>query len=407
MTQFAIRADTLSKQYMLGEQYSAGGTFYDLLAGIFRLKGTNAIGAGSRKRFDALRGVSFALRPGEVAGVIGRNGAGKSTLLKLLSRITAPTQGRIEVRGRLASLLEVGTGFHPELSGRENIYLNGAILGMTRAEVARKFDEIVAFAEVDKFVDTPVKHYSSGMYVRLAFAVAAHLETDVLLVDEVLAVGDAAFQRKSLGKMSDVAKGGRTVLFVSHNLGAVRNLCTRALLLEGGQLSFDGAVEEGLARYERSFSSGASLADDARFEGTLLEKMRVDRVVCSQEGAVAAVIDPTQAFDLEVRGTALAQFDSLELKLGVFRDGMHIASCYDTANGTGAREGAFVSTFRFPANVFKPGRYMLGLGASAGAGSWLWGSDVAALDFSENRGDRPHDTPPGLISIPYEAGRRQ
>jgi lipopolysaccharide transport system ATP-binding protein len=404
MTQFAIRADGLSKQYMIGEQHGASGTLYDLLAGMFRPKGASG---RARKRFDALRDVSFALRPGEVAGVIGRNGAGKSTLLKLLSRITAPTQGRIEVRGRLASLLEVGTGFHPELSGRENIYLNGAILGMTRAEVSRKFDEIVAFAEVDKFVDTPVKHYSSGMYVRLAFAVAAHLETDVLLVDEVLAVGDAAFQRKSLGKMSDVARGGRTVLFVSHNLGAVRNLCSRALLLESGGLSFDGDVEEGLARYERSFSSGAGLSDDARFEGALLEKVRIDRLGCTQGGQPAAVLDPMHEFELDVRGTALAPLDALELKLCIFRDGAHVASCFDTPVGAGLREGTFVSTFRFGADVFKPGRYTLGLGASAATGSWLWGADVAALDFSENRGERPHDMRPGMISIAYSAERHQ
>ncbi len=188
----------------------------------------------------ALKDVSFEVKQGEVVGIIGRNGAGKSTLLKILSRITAPTEGRVEVFGRVGSLLEVGTGFHPELTGRENIYLNGAILGMHKLEIEYKFDEIVAFAEVEKFIDTPVKHYSSGMYVRLAFAVAAHLEPEILLVDEVLAVGDAAFQRKCLGKMGEVAKGGRTVLFVSHNLGAVRSLCSRVLWLDEGGLSMTG-----------------------------------------------------------------------------------------------------------------------------------------------------------------------
>ena len=184
----------------------------------------------------ALRDVSLDIMPGEVVGIIGRNGAGKCTLLKILSRITEPTTGRVDLYGRVGSLLEVGTGFHPELTGRENIYLNGAILGMKRAEIERKFDEIVAFAEIEKFLDTPVKHYSSGMYVRLAFAVAAHLEPEILLVDEVLAVGDAAFQKKCLGKMGDVARGGRTVLFVSHNMASVESLCTTALLLDGGRL---------------------------------------------------------------------------------------------------------------------------------------------------------------------------
>ncbi len=187
----------------------------------------------SKEDFWALRNVSFEVRRGEVVGIIGRNGAGKSTLLKILSRITDPTEGRVKLRGRVASLLEVGTGFHPELTGRENIYLNGAILGMSRAEIRAKFDEIVSFAEVEKFLDTPVKRYSSGMYVRLAFAVAAHLEPEILLVDEVLAVGDAAFQKKCLGKMEEVSRGGRTILFVSHQMAAVQNLCQSGILLKG------------------------------------------------------------------------------------------------------------------------------------------------------------------------------
>lgn len=193
--------------------------------------------------FWALKDVSFEVQPGEVLGIIGRNGAGKSTLLKVLSRITSPTEGRVEINGRVASLLEVGTGFHPELTGRENVFLNGAILGMTKAEIRSKFDEIITFAEIDKFIDTPVKRYSSGMYVRLAFAVAAHLEPEILIVDEVLAVGDAEFQKKCLGKMSEVANRGRTVLFVSHNMDAVRRLCSRGILLKGGQIQAAGSVD--------------------------------------------------------------------------------------------------------------------------------------------------------------------
>ncbi|MCX8125312.1 MAG: ABC transporter ATP-binding protein, partial [Spirochaetes bacterium] len=197
----------------------------------------------------ALKDVSFEVKRGETVGIIGRNGAGKSTLLKILSRITEPTTGRVILRGRVASLLEVGTGFHPELTGRENIYLNGAILGMSRAEIKRKFDEIVAFAEIEKFLDTPVKRYSSGMYVRLAFAVAAHLEPEILLVDEVLAVGDAAFQKKCLGKMGEVAKEGRTVLFVSHNMVAIENLCQRGIILDEGKMSFAGAIKNVIRKY--------------------------------------------------------------------------------------------------------------------------------------------------------------
>jgi lipopolysaccharide transport system ATP-binding protein len=222
------------------------------------------------EEFWALRDVSFTIQPGEVVGIIGRNGAGKSTLLKILSRITEPTSGKITIRGRVASLLEVGTGFHPELSGRDNIYLNGAILGMRRAEIRKKFDEIVSFAEVEKFLDTPVKRYSSGMYVRLAFAVAAHLEPEILIVDEVLAVGDASFQKKCLGKMQSVARQeGRTILFVSHNTSAVQNLCSRALLLHQGKLLFDGGVADGLQRYltADTASSGLSIHHQTAAEG--------------------------------------------------------------------------------------------------------------------------------------------
>src|SRR5439155_3011894 len=210
------------------------------------------------ERFWALRNISFDVNPGDVIGIIGRNGAGKSTLLKIMSRITDSTDVHIKVRGRLASLLEVGTGFHPELTGRENIFLNGAILGMRKAEIISKFDEIVAFSEIEKFLGTPVKHYSSGMYVRLAFAVAAHLNPEILVVDEVLAVGDMAFQKKCIGKMSDVSRGGRTVLFVSHNLAAVQNLCHRGVVLTHGQLSFNGTAKEAIDFYLHSVSGQGS-----------------------------------------------------------------------------------------------------------------------------------------------------
>lgn len=246
----AIVVENLSKRYVIGHQTQAD-TLRDALSG-----GVRAVWNRLRRQrqtleeFYALRDVSFAVEPGEVVGIIGRNGAGKSTLLKILSRITEPTTGRIALEGRVASLLEVGTGFHPELSGRENIFLNGAILGMSRAEIRQKFDEIVAFSEVEKFLDTPVKRYSSGMYVRLAFAVAAHLEPEILIVDEVLAVGDAQFQKKCLGKMQTVAKnGGRTVLFVSHNLEAIRTICPKGLLLDQGRLVATGEIGGVLGGY--------------------------------------------------------------------------------------------------------------------------------------------------------------
>lgn len=263
MTIPAIKVEGLWKEYALSSAQPSHTTFYDLLSATLRspfraLRGLSGQ-AEQQDKFWALRDVNFEVQPGEVVGIIGRNGAGKSTLLKILSRITAPTKGRIEVRGRLASLLEVGTGFHPELSGRENIFLNGAILGMTRQEVARKFDEIVAFAEIEKFIDTPVKRYSSGMYVRLAFAVAAHLEQDILVVDEVLAVGDAEFQKRCLGKMKEVSGGGRTVLFVSHNTAAIQTLCFNCVLLDHGKVDSAGITNTVIDRYLAQMQTGLGL----------------------------------------------------------------------------------------------------------------------------------------------------
>jgi ABC-type polysaccharide/polyol phosphate transport system ATPase subunit len=248
-----VSVQGLWKEYALGARTASAGSIREAVGNVVaapwrrlkRLRGH----LGDDERFWALRDVSFDIQEGEVVGIIGRNGAGKSTLLKILSRITAPTRGRAEICGRVASLLEVGTGFHPELTGRENIFLNGAILGMRRQEVLRKFDAIVAFAEVERFLDTPVKRYSSGMYVRLAFAVAAHLDPEVLIVDEVLAVGDAAFQARCLGKMGEVAKGGRTILFVSHNMAAVKALCQRGILLDGGIAHRVGSADDVVAEY--------------------------------------------------------------------------------------------------------------------------------------------------------------
>ena len=259
MSDTVIKVENLSKKYIIGHQKQESYTaLRDVMANgaksfarkLFHPfnKSTTQLN-DTTEEFYALSDISFAIKQGDRVGIIGRNGAGKSTLLKILSRITEPSSGRISITGRVASLLEVGTGFHPELTGRENIYLNGAILGMSRIEIKSKFDEIVAFAEVERFLDTPVKRYSSGMYVRLAFAVAAHLEPEILIVDEVLAVGDAQFQKKCLGKMEEVGKEGRTVLFVSHNMAAIRALCSNAIILKDGQVFYKGDVEEAVCRY--------------------------------------------------------------------------------------------------------------------------------------------------------------
>lgn len=253
MSDGVIQVEKLSKSYQIGGKKKREDTLRDSLthafSAPFSVLRRNGKSTSSEQTIWALKDVSFEVKQGDALGIIGRNGAGKSTLLKILSRITDPTEGHVRIHGRVASLLEVGTGFHQELTGRENIYLNGTIIGMKRAEIKRKFDEIVAFAEIDKFVDTPVKHYSSGMYVRLAFAVAAHLEPEILIVDEVLAVGDAEFQKKCLGKMRDVAGEGRTIIFVSHNMAAVRQICSRGIVLDGGQIEFFGAVGESISIY--------------------------------------------------------------------------------------------------------------------------------------------------------------
>jgi lipopolysaccharide transport system ATP-binding protein len=304
---FAIRAEGLSKEYKIGQL--AGG--YDTLRESVVRGASRLIGRAPDievSRFWALQDVSFEVAQGEVMGLIGRNGAGKTTLLRLLGRITEPTRGHADIRGRVGSLLEVGTGFHPELTGRENIFLNAAILGMRRSEVARRFDEIVEFAEVEKFLDTPVKRYSSGMYVRLAFSVAAHLEPEILLVDEVLAVGDAEFQRKCLGRMESLGRAGRTVIFISHNMPLVARLCSRLVLLEGGKLVADGPTEDVISQYLVSQSGSSArrawAPEDA--PGTSAVRLRCVRVINETE-ATTEVVDVSDPLGIEIEFEVLEQ----------------------------------------------------------------------------------------------------
>jgi lipopolysaccharide transport system ATP-binding protein len=298
MSDVAIRIHDLGKKYRIHhqrrERYVAlRDVIADRVRNVFRADNHTP---AATEDFWALKSVSFDVERGEVIGIIGRNGAGKSTLLKVISRITEPSEGRIELVGRVASMLEVGTGFHPELTGRENIFLNGAILGMRRAEIKRRFDEIVAFAGVEEFLDTPVKRFSSGMYVRLAFAVAAHLETEILIVDEVLAVGDAEFQKKCLGKMSEVARGGRTVLFVSHNMGAIRRLTQRCILLEKGQVRIDAPVQDAIEQYLKQTSEGVADGIFIRDQPRPADRpFYVDRVTTRREPGS----DPASHFDCD------------------------------------------------------------------------------------------------------------
>jgi lipopolysaccharide transport system ATP-binding protein len=305
MSNYAIRVENLSKRYRIGKAVTNAGnnrSLFKLLRSPFNYLTTTLKQASDDEILWALRDVSFEVEPGEVIGIIGKNGAGKSTLLKILSRITEPTSGRAIINGRVGSLLEVGTGFHPELTGRENIYLSGAILGMKRDEIARKFDEIVEFSETGRFLDTPVKRYSSGMYVRLAFAVAAHLEPEVLLVDEVLAVGDAAFQKKCLGKMGDVATAGRTVLFVSHNMVAIQNLCRRAVWIKDGQVQRIGETNAVVSDYLAS--SFVPLSEQSWIEPNLApgnERVRLYRVAVQPvDGNVDDAITMDKPLKVEV-----------------------------------------------------------------------------------------------------------
>jgi lipopolysaccharide transport system ATP-binding protein len=375
MSDIAIRAEGLGKLYRLGprERYKTlRDTLTDVASAPFRA--FKSIGRSTQSNalpnnfIWALEDVSFEVKQGESVGIIGRNGAGKSTLLKILARITEPTEGYAEIHGRIGSLLEVGTGFHPELTGRENIYLSGAILGMKKREIDSKFDEIVAFAEVEKFIDTPVKHYSSGMYLRLAFAVAAHLEPEILLIDEVLAVGDVAFQKKCLGKMDEVTKGGRTVLFVSHNLASVANLCPRALLLVEGKKWSDGASEQVISEYVAlsKQSQGERIWDNIHnAPGTENIRLHAVRIVSGEQ--VTADVDIQQDVHIVVEfwnfkpGAKLSTAVHLLDKMGVtvlatwnaHSANLVIDDWYDKPHPV----GLYRSVCTLPANFLNEGMY--------------------------------------------------
>ncbi len=377
MGDIALRVEGLGKQYRIGKAEAAYRTFRDVLADTlsapFRravglLRGNAAAANNLSETIWALKDVSFEVKKGEVVGIIGRNGAGKSTLLKILSSITEPTTGEVKLYGRVGALLEVGTGFHPELTGRENIYLNGAILGMSRAEIKRKFDEIVAFAEVEKFIDTPVKHYSSGMGLRLGFAVAAHLEPEILIVDEVLAVGDAAFQKKCLGKMGEVAGEGRTVLFVSHNMAAVQSLCERGIVLSAGQLVVDGAVSNAISTYLATMTSiSTERVWDSPEEAPGCPEVKLHRIsVRPADGTPHDPIHTDSEVILEFLYWNFVPDLILNLSLHVYNE--HGILAFNTFpiletvwNGKPFPQGLFRSTCRIQGNLLNDGQYRIQL----------------------------------------------
>jgi lipopolysaccharide transport system ATP-binding protein len=361
-----IAVEGLSKRYRIGGR-QAHNSLRDTVAGLVRSPLKRFRSNGSTNTIWALDDVSFEVNPGEVVGIIGRNGAGKSTLLKILSQITKPTKGRVALNGRVGSLLEVGTGFHSELTGRENVFLNGAILGMTRAEIQRKFDEIVAFAETEQFLDTPVKHYSSGMIVRLAFAVAAHLEPEILIIDEVLTIGDVEFQKKCLGKMNEVTRAGRTVLFVSHDLNAVNSICERALLLHKGKIVRSGVTTD-ITRYYLDHTNNmyspitwTALPDDDATE------VKLNSIRLLQNGASTSAINCREPFDIQI------DYQINEVVRGsrfflIFRNDrgevIFTTSDYDvlTTEAMKRKTGRFLSRVEIPGGLLKTGGYYGSLG---------------------------------------------
>lgn len=361
-----IKAEHLSKRYQIGARQQHN-SLRDALMGALKTP-LRRMRNGNAETIWALNDVSFEVQQGEVVGIIGRNGAGKSTLLKILSRVTRPTKGRVSLNGRVGSLLEVGTGFHAELTGRENIFLNGAILGMSRDEIKRKFDEIVAFAETEQFLDTPVKHYSSGMTVRLAFAVAAHLEPEILIIDEVLAVGDAAFQKKCLGKMGQVARGGRTVLFVSHDLSAVNSLCQRTLLLNDGSIVKSGPSAEVTAYYLDRANKLYSPITWVAHPGSSDTEMELRQATITQRGVETTAVDCRESSTITMifeNNRALAAVRLFLIVRNARGDILFTTSDYDEATPTTAARpvGTYASRIILPAGLLKTGSYFVTFGA--------------------------------------------
>lgn len=424
MSNIVIRAEGLSKLYHIGERESYP-TFRDTFMNFFRnplaaLGDNGEQPLSSRDRENevwALKGVSFEVEQGEAVGIIGRNGAGKTTLLKILSRITDPTEGYAEIYGRVSSLLEVGTGFHPELTGRENIYLNGAILGMKRKEVNRKFDEIVAFAEVEKFIDTPVKHYSSGMYVRLAFAVAAHVETEILLVDELLAVGDVGFQKKCLGKMGAVANQGRTVLFVSHSMAAVNRLCRRGIWLHEGTTQMIGNADSVVTAYlATNTGKGAERVWENGEQAPGNDKIRLRAVrICTEEGCLTNTIASESGFLVEVVYDVLVNLPPMRIVVKVATaDGTTVfltRDNYRNAWETNPRQpGRYISRCHVPKDLLNEGSYTLTVSAEVPFVAVLFQQDDILgliIERTGGVGGEYAESWPGVIcpSLPWDVSK--
>ena len=362
-----IEIKNISKKYNITHQRGGYIALRDVLMGIIKspfsflkTKARQVVGFEKKEEFWALKDISFNVNRGEVVGIIGANGAGKSTLLKILSQITPPTEGEIILRGRVGSLLEVGTGFHPELTGRENIFLNGAILGMKKREIAKKFDEIVEFAGIGKFLDTPVKYYSSGMYVRLAFSVAAHMEPDILIIDEVLAVGDAEFQKKCLGKMEDITKTqGRTILFVSHNMGAIQSLCSKCVLLDHGSIVMVGKTSEVINLYTAPKEKASTVTLDSRGKEVNVEKIWLE----NELGKKIATAEMGDNIFLNVEYFIEKEIPSMDISALVSKDGVSLFQSSDIDTNEAVRyhrqPGLYMTRVKLPTQIFKEGVYII------------------------------------------------
>ncbi len=417
MENIVITVDNLSKQYRLGT-INHGTLRQDLQSWWARVRGkedpnltissdSHSSAQIANEQFWAIKDISFNVKDGEILGIIGRNGAGKSTLLKILSRVTAPTSGTIKIHGRVASLLEVGTGFHPELTGRENIFLNGSILGMTKSEIKSKFDEIVDFAEIDQFIDTPVKRYSSGMYVRLAFAIAAHLDPEILIVDEVLAVGDVQFQKKCLGKMQDVSKEGRTVLFVSHNMGAIRELCTTAILLRDGKIVSNGNIDKVTSEYLLTDIKGGKLEQNY-FSGTLKSILEFHHILLNNLEQNNTLLSPFKEITIAVRGICKKTIKKYRSSFSVYRDSVRLFSLHDTKDPEPLLEGEFESEVTIPAYFLRPGTYSIAIGGYRGSGEeWIYGTDIAMFSIIEEWDSNIDKAAVGIINLPTNGKRLQ
>jgi lipopolysaccharide transport system ATP-binding protein len=406
----AIKVDGLWKRYRIGSRESSAETFRELL--MTRARGLlRRIRVKENDRDDnfwALRDVSCKVEGGEVIGVIGRNGAGKTTFLKVLSRITWPTLGRAEIRGRVASLLEVGTGFHPELTGRENIYVNGAIFGMGRRQIDAVFDQIVEFAEIGPFLDTPVKRYSSGMYVRLGFAVAAHVDADVLLVDEVLSVGDFEFQERCIGKMGDVSRGGRTVVVVSHGMGVIQTLCEKVILLKEGRVDFIGPTSDGVRRYlQQGTLTGRTTAN--LFEGPLAQRIQVESILLNNQPLEETIgVAPSSDIAIELRGEASADIRRCELIVGIEKRGVRVATLRDTRRPEALRQGPFRSELIIPAFFLRPGDYVISVGGvSESLREWMLGEHVGRFTILEQWSEESRANMDGFVNVPFRGLREQ